>query len=159
MKNFFFFILATVYLSCQPSVRYSSKTDSTVEPEVREQHRPAEISGFIREWLNTPYRFGGTSKTGIDCSGLTMQFMQSMYGIQLPHQAQDQYEQGKRVIRTSLQPGNLVFFAAPHGGKVNHVGIYIGEGKFLHASESEGVIISDLRDPVFASDYVGACHY
>jgi lipoprotein Spr len=159
MKNIFFFILITVGLSCQPSVRYSSGTEPSVDSEQRKQAIPARLSTFIRDWLHTPYRYGGNGKNGIDCSGLVVQFMQDVYGIQVPRQAQDQYVQGKKITKSRLQAGNLVFFSVAHGRSIDHVGVYIGEGQFIHASESEGVIISDLNETFYSENYFGACRY
>jgi lipoprotein Spr len=85
--------------------------------------------------------------------------MKYAYGIKISRQAQDQYDQGEKVLRSRLQPGNLVFFAEHRGQEISHAGIYLGDNKFIHASESEGVIISNLDEEHYSARYAGACRY
>jgi cell wall-associated NlpC family hydrolase len=160
MKDrFFIFILVLFNLYCQPSVRYSSRTEETGDHEYTAPAISARLNSFVQTWLHTPYKYGGTSMYGIDCSGLTIQFMKYAYGIEIPRQAQEQYEQGKKVSRSHLQAGNLVFFTGQRSQEINHTGIYLGDSKFIHASESEGVIISSLDEEYYSARYAGACRY
>jgi cell wall-associated NlpC family hydrolase len=108
--------------------------------------------GALR-FLGTPYVFGGTSTTGFDCSGYT-QHVFAMMGIDLPRTADAQYAVGHPAIG-GTQPGDLVFFQTYAPG-ASHVGIYLGNGNFVHASSSHGVMVSSLSDSYWASRYLGA---
>lgn len=110
--------------------------------------------GFIDEWYGVPYRFGGSTKTGVDCSAFTSFFMSYVYAITLPRRSQDQYNLSKKIKKNDLKEGDLVFFNTRGG--VSHVGVYIGYNKFAHASTSNGVIISDLEEPYFQKRYVAS---
>lgn len=110
--------------------------------------------GFIDEWLNTRYRFGGTTKKGIDCSALTGLLFGAVYGFTLPRTAREQYKVSERIKKENLQEGDLVFFNTRGG--VSHVGVYLSNDRFVHASSSQGVTISDLNDSYYASRYIGA---
>ncbi len=103
-------------------------------------------------FLGVPYSFGGTSASGFDCSGF-VQHVFAMLGVALPRTADAQYDAGHRALG-GPHPGDLVFFDT-YGG-VSHVGIYLGGGKFVHASSSHGVMVSRLSESYWASRYVGA---
>jgi lipoprotein Spr len=118
-----------------------------------EMIRNTNLFKIIDEWLGTRYRLGGTSRMGIDCSALMQVFFTALYGISLPRTAKEQFTFCRRVSRTELQEGDLVFFGTSHG--VSHVGIYLQNNKFAHASTSEGVTISDLFDPYWVKRLVG----
>ncbi|RTE67785.1 glycoside hydrolase [Amphritea opalescens] len=96
-------------------------------------------------WQGVPYRLGGTTKQGVDCSSFTQQAFQQQFGVQLPRTTADQAAEGMRVAGRSLQPGDLLFYRP--GAKGRHVGIYVGRGEFLHASTSRGVMISRVDNP------------
>ncbi|HSH56329.1 MAG TPA: NlpC/P60 family protein, partial [Halomonas sp.] len=91
-------------------------------------------------WAGTPYRLGGTSRHGVDCSALVQNIFAETFQLLLPRTTSEQLSEGRPVSRDELAPGDLVFFRPP--GVYRHVGIYIGEGRFLHASSSRGVMIS-----------------
>lgn len=103
--------------------------------------------------VGVPYLFGGSSRSGFDCSGYT-QYVFKGAGISLPRTAAGQFGVGTSVSRNALQPGDLVFFTTYASG-ASHVGIYIGGGSFLHAS-STGVRATSLNDSYYASRYLGA---
>ncbi|MEA4901199.1 MAG: C40 family peptidase [Desulfitobacterium sp.] len=103
--------------------------------------------------IGVPYVFGGTSRSGFDCSGYTQYVFQGS-GVSLPRTSYAQYGVGSAVSRDELQPGDLVFFSTYDKG-ASHVGIYIGGGSFVHASNS-GVRTTSLSDSYYASRYVGA---
>ena len=108
---------------------------------------------FIDSWWGTRYHYGGTTQDGIDCSGFTGMLMSNVYGITLPRTAKEQYQQTKHVKKDKLQLGDLVFFNTRGG--VSHVGMYLMNNKFVHASTS-GVTISGMDDDYYSRRFVGA---
>lgn len=107
----------------------------------------------IDEWFGTPYRMGGTSKNGIDCSAFVQTLFTAQYGITLPRTAREQYEAATQISRTELKQGDLVFFNTRGG--VSHVGVYLQNNKFVHAASSGGVMISNLFDNYWVKRLVG----
>jgi cell wall-associated NlpC family hydrolase len=101
-----------------------------------------ELRQYYQDWRGTRYRAGGSSHAGVDCSGFTVLAFRDVYGIKLPRTAREQAMRGLPVDRDSLLPGDLVFFKRQRGG--DHVGIYLGNGKFMHASSHQGVAISSM---------------
>lgn len=114
----------------------------------------SKMDKVIDKAIGTKYVTGGISTNGFDCSGFTM-YVFDKIGIDLPHQSGSQYQMGSAISRDDLRPGDLVFFNTTGKG-VSHVGIYVGEGKFAHASSSRGVTISSLSDSYYVNRYVGA---
>jgi hypothetical protein len=117
------------------------------------------ISTLYKEaasWLKTPYRRGGTSSRGMDCSGLTGTIYQNVFGIKLQRSSRDISSiDVKDVQKEELKPGDLVFFATSRRAKgVNHVGVYLGNRHFVHASCSNGVIISSLDEAYYRRTWV-----
>lgn len=109
---------------------------------------------YIDEWYGTRYRFGGNTKGGVDCSAFSSGLMSVVFGIGLPRMAKDQYNVCQRVSRDQLQEGDLVFFHTTRKG-VSHVGVYLANSKFVHASLNNGVVISDLNDAYYSKTFVG----
>lgn len=106
------------------------------------------LSGVYSEWAGTRYRMGGTSKQGIDCSAFMQTTFSAAYGIELPRSTAEQRHLGRQINKSELKKGDLVFFR-----KNNHVGIYIGNNQFMHASTSQGVTISSLDEDYWARTY------
>lgn len=99
-------------------------------------------------WQGTPYKYGRSQKrSGTDCSGFIMEAFDKSLGIKLPRNSAKQAEACRTIKRSELQPGDLVFFHARGSRHVSHVGLYVGEGCMLHASSSQGVMVSRLNDP------------
>jgi cell wall-associated NlpC family hydrolase len=128
-------------------------------PEAKEQ----AASGSPRDSLirtalanrGARYHYGGTSRGGFDCSGFT-RYIFAKHGVSLPHSSRAQYSHGKSVSRDQLQAGDLVFFHTTRRG-ISHVGIFIGNGRFVHASNrSRGVVVDSLGSAYYSSRYVGA---
>lgn len=113
------------------------------------------LIGFLDEWYGTRYRLGGSDKTGIDCSALVQSFFATMYGITISRTCREQYGDTRRIKKTQLREGDLVFFKT-RGRSISHVGIYLRNNKFIHASTSSGVMISDLSEAYFTKRYAGA---
>ena len=114
-----------------------------------------DLVALAQEWLGTRYRYGGSSKSGTDCSGFTMAVFKE-FGYSLYHGAADQYRSATPITDEERDMGDLVFFSFYGDGRIAHVGIYIGNGLFIHASTSRGVIISSVYESYYAKNYVGA---
>lgn len=107
------------------------------------------------EWIGAPYRSGRSDKSGTDCSGLVMQLYRKVYHTRLPRSTSQQMEACSKVSRSKLREGDLVFFSSRRSrNKVAHVGIYLKNGKFIHASTSRGVIVSSLREDYYTRHWL-----
>jgi cell wall-associated NlpC family hydrolase len=106
-------------------------------------------------YMGVPYVWGGTSPSGFDCSGF-VQYTFLQNGVTIPRTTEDQYKAGYWVNKSDLRPGDLVFFTTYRPGP-SHVGIYLGNGKFINASSgAEKIIVTELSNPYFAQRYIGA---
>jgi cell wall-associated NlpC family hydrolase len=105
----------------------------------------------IDEWYGTRYHMGGTTKQGIDCSAFVGVIYASVFGISLPRTARDQYQFTRHISRTELKEGDLLFFNTRGG--VSHVGIYLQNNKFVHASAAKGVTLSDMFEPYYLQHF------
>ena len=101
----------------------------------------------IDEWWGTPYVLGGSSKRGVDCSYFTLDVMNAIYNTNLKRTAAEQYTQSEKIDWSDLKEGDLIFFKTDGSRSISHVGIYMTNNKFAHASTSQGVTISDLSEP------------
>ena len=107
------------------------------------------------EWIGTPYRAGGDSKHGTDCSGLVSQLYKKTYRIRLSRSTDGQLKESNRIARRNLREGDLVFFTSRASRKkVAHVGIYLKDGKFVHASTGQGVIVSSLKEDYYTKHWL-----
>lgn len=113
---------------------------------------------LMDKWWGTKYCIGGNSEKCIDCSGFTTLVMGNIYNIKLPRTAQDQYNFSRRVELEDLQEGDLVFFGSGKNS-ISHVGIYLQNNKFFHASTSVGVTITSLNDKYWKPKFRGAGRY
>lgn len=112
------------------------------------------LYNYIDEWWGTPYRLGGSTRRGIDCSAFVQGLLVSVYGISAPRVAREQKNSCEELDLNDLKEGDLVFFNTRGG--VSHVGVYLRNNRFVHASVSEGVTISDLNDSYWKRRYLGA---
>jgi len=120
----------------------TAEIDQTLLAQLYRQHQ---------EWQGTPYRIGGQSRRGIDCSGFVQLTYRSHLGVALPRTTGQQVTVGQPIRQSELTTGDLVFFRID--GKTRHVGIYLEQNRFLHASKSSGVMISSLDSPYWQSAY------
>ncbi|AEY01042.1 NLP/P60 family lipoprotein [Oceanimonas sp. GK1] len=131
------------------SLTYSISTEP-MKPK-RSQAMVSDLHQVYQRWRGVPYRFGGASEQGIDCSAFTQTLYQEAFGLELPRSTNEQVLLGREVERSELRPGDLVFFRT--GRSTRHNGVYIGNGKFAHASSSVGVTISSLDNVYWRSRY------
>lgn len=117
---------------------------------------PPQTLALLKEadkWLGTKYRYGGDSKKGVDCSGLTMRVYDDALGIKIPRNSAKQQEYCETIRKEDLVEGDLIFFSTGRKGSIGHVGLYIGNGKMIHSSSSKGVIISSLTEDYYRRTY------
>lgn len=131
------------------------KNAATQNEYANDKRISSELVKQARTWIGTPYSYGSNvKKKGTDCSGLTMSLFQDVANLKLPRNSAEQCDYCFNVPRNAMQPGDLVFFtSSTKGGRVTHVGLYIGDGKMIHASTSRGVIESGLDEKYYASHY------
>jgi lipoprotein Spr len=103
---------------------------------------------FVYDWIGTPYRFGGSSRKGIDCSAFTKQLYSEVFNLDIERSSRDIFSTVSPVSKDELKEGDLVFFKI-HSRRISHVGIYLGNNRFAHAS-SKGVAISSLDDAYYS---------
>jgi cell wall-associated NlpC family hydrolase len=144
-------ILLICITGCQSTVRYRAANNNKDDTKRLDQ--------FISEWLGVAYQYGGMSKSGVDCSGFVSILMKEVYGIPIARTTRDQYKQGSKIARNRLRKGDLVFFNLFAKRGVDHVGFYLGSGRFIHAGTNTGVIISEISDDYYRKYYYGACRY
>ena len=115
------------------------------------EHRRSRTVRLVQRFIGVPYLWGGESVTGFDCSGL-VKYVYALAGIAMPHNAAQQYRYGVPVSRDELKPGDLVFF-----DELRHNGIYVGDGRFIHAGQTGGNVgVARLEDAWFKIRWFGA---
>lgn len=156
-------VLFSMY-SCK-NKKEISKTETVVTPKKSENSAiktkyatqlnvaPKEIENeklysFIDEWYATPYKYAGFDKSGIDCSGFTSKLYETVYLKKISRASKDIYATSIEVKKEDLKEGDFVFFKI-ESKNVSHVGVYLMNNKFVHASTKKGVIISDLTEPYY----------
>jgi cell wall-associated NlpC family hydrolase len=116
----------------------------------------AELANFAEQYVGSPYRWGGASPSGFDCTGFVM-WVYSQFGVAMPHNEAGQLASGERVGADDLQPGDVLIFANTYRAGLSHAGIYLGDGQFVHAvDERHGVMVSALWDNYWGPRLVGA---
>lgn len=110
----------------------------------------------VTRWLGAPYRSGGSTERGTDCSGFVMRAYQQAYGITLVHSSGGLFQRTARVKRTEMREGDLVFFRRSKRSPIYHVGIYLRDGKFVHSQSHKGVMVSSLHEGYWGRNYCGA---
>lgn len=118
----------------------------------------ASVINTAQQYMGVPYVWGGSTPAGFDCSGFT-QYVLKQNGITIPRTAAEQYQAGVSILKSNLKVGDLVFFTTYKPG-ASHVGFYMGDGKFIHASSgAKQVTISELSEPYYTQKYIGARRY
>lgn len=172
MRYFYSLIIIILFLSCQSNsntlrnkyfgkkAKETEKKKSTKTSYNSKRELAAtklELNSFLDSWMGSPYRYGGNSKTGIDCSAFTQRFFKDVLNLNIKRTTVLQYQEGRFVKRAQLAYGDLVFFRinGPRA-RVDHVGVYLSDGNFVHASTSKGVTISNLSEKYFNDRYTGS---
>lgn len=139
-------------LSNAPSHRFEKPSNSIANKyakamDVSKKHiKNGDLYNFIDDWEGTKYQYGGLSKRGIDCSGLVYLIYQEVYGKEIPRNTSQQVQIIKRKYESQLKEGDLVFFDF-EGKKFSHVGLYLQNGYYVHASTRKGVMLEKLKNP------------
>ena len=120
-------------------------------PHLNASQIESRLQGQYSHWRGVNYRLGGLSKSGVDCSGFVMLTFRDKFAINLPSTTERQASLGKSIRQKNIQAGDLLFFKTAIFTR--HVGIYMGDGRFLHASTSKGVTVSRLDNPYWKSSY------
>jgi cell wall-associated NlpC family hydrolase len=155
-------LVLIIFSSCRPSTRFSAAKVNDHEPASRDRKSATEspeLNSFVKQWIHTPYKYGGMSRSGVDCSGFSSIVMREIYDIKISRTAEEQYNNGDKIRDSWRSAGDLVFFKNFRGPGIDHVGIYLGDNRFAHASESNGVVVSDLDENYYRKRYVGSCRY
>ena len=147
---FFFsiFLIITVALSSCGSRKPTSTTKAARAADAMANLKSKPLYRFINNWTGVRYKFGGLDKSGIDCSGFALLLQRDIYGKSLPRRSRDQADAIKKKSLANLKEGDLIFFSFG-GREVDHVGVYLNNDFFVHASTSRGVIVDDLTLPVY----------
>ena len=111
-----------------------------------------KVFDLIADWISTPYKYAGKNEKGVDCSGFVNIIFKNVFGLQPGINSLDMFEKTRHIKKNQIKPGDLVFFKT-RGRNVSHVGIYLGNNKFAHASTSNGVVISDLEENYYAKRF------
>ncbi|HRS06905.1 MAG TPA: peptidoglycan endopeptidase, partial [Candidatus Ratteibacteria bacterium] len=144
-----------------PEVANKSE-ETNLETSISTQNDTYDTTKFLAlkvienamNFINTPYRYGGLSQNGIDCSGLVKKSYEAV-GISIPRTSREQAKKGEIIPISAMKPGDVIFFG--NKGVVNHVGIYIGDNKFVHASREFGkVVVADLNDKYYQNHLICA---
>lgn len=150
--------LAVIFLclqGCAPKVQVSynpqQKRTPVAEKTMANKENVLLLQRHYEKWRGTPYIDGGMSASGIDCSGFTVLAYRDLFGVSLPRTAGEQAESGREVPKAFLKTGDLVFFNT--GRTKKHVGIYLADDQFIHASLSKGVTLSSLDDSYWQDKY------
>ncbi|PSQ97292.1 MAG: hydrolase Nlp/P60 [Bacteroidetes bacterium SW_9_63_38] len=128
--------------SSQPTAQDAPSASDTEARTWSPSEAESRLRSAAQRWGNTPHELGGESQSGADCSGLVQSVFSNQFEVTVPRTTEQQVQVGRQVSQSELQPGDLVFFRP--GYKKRHVGIYLSDGEFLHASASSGVTVSPL---------------
>ena len=150
--------LVSGMIACVPPQRYDEGYGSTSAIPSGERATRIGIVRTAQRQIGVPYRMGGLSPRGFDCSGLTL-YSYRKNGIRIPRTASQQFKSGKKITLRTARPGDLVFFST-NGGRYSHVGVYRGKGEFIHSPSSGSTVrIDSISNPYWKAHYTGAAKY
>lgn len=133
----------------------SKDTPPEMDKSAKKDEQDARLQEFIKEWLGVRHRIGGRTKNGVDCSGFVGVLYQEIHNTSLPRSSSDiAATVNLKHNREELETGDLVFFCI-RGKRVSHVGYYLDNGRFVHSSTSQGVIISSMNEPYWDKNFCG----
>ncbi len=153
--------MASSFVSVQAQTAKSKSQVETEDPDNLAKEYFSQIMGvaisatsnlklyqFVYDWIGTPYRWGGETKKGVDCSAFTKEIYAKAFGIILHRTSRDIFGMTSPVGRDELKEGDLIFFKIK-SRSITHIGIYLGNNRFAHASSSRGVVLSNLNEPYY----------
>lgn len=168
LKYLLFSICFLYLISCkhqQSTIKTSetsTKTSSSIKKKYAEKLGISEsdiknekLYQFIDDWHGVKYKYGGKDKSGIDCSGLTATLYSVVYKKTISSNTKDLVNEVKKIKESDLKEGDLIFFNT-NGKSISHVGVYLQNHKFVHASTKKGVMVSDMNEPYFKQTYVSS---
>ncbi len=150
-----FFMLIMLMTGCSPKFAPRPYYVGQEKVIASQDELVEKIKVEIQKFYGAPYKWGGETPSGTDCSGMVKTIYQQALGITLPHNAQAIYETSKKIYRMDLMFGDLVFFSST-GRRATHMGIYVDRNYFLHASSSRGVVLSKLSETYYKNQFIGA---
>jgi len=143
---FFLLLLSLVIAGCSTTYQHPDPSRMAYKGNLQ-----SRLQQHYRRWVGTPYRLGGLSKKGIDCSGFALVTYRDVFGVDLPRSTDELEDVGESVAKADTRVGDLLIFKT--GLWQQHVGIYVGAGNFIHASTSRGVMTSSLHSEYWADAY------
>ncbi len=151
----FIIINMTSCIFISPKEKTVVPVNSKPESKSIESSKKMDVVTFAKTQLGVPYRYGGVDSNGFDCSGFVYFIYKKALNKTIPRTSIDQSKYGYKINKNELQEGDLVFFDTSSKGHVNHSGIYIGDGKFIHSSSGKhrGVVISSLNSGFYDRNY------
>ncbi len=114
-----------------------------------------KLYSFISDWYGTPYKYGGCEKTGVDCSCFTINLFEKVYGKKMPRTAGEIYKECEKTSIDSAKEGDLIFFKI-NSNSITHVGVYLKDKKFVHASTTKGVLVNSLTETYYQKYFYAA---
>lgn len=150
--------LTLLGVSCRSQKNIIDDKVEIVAVERNDKDVNEDLYKEVESWLGTPYKYGGQTKKGTDCSGLVVEIYRKIYGKKLYRSSYEIYEKNcEHIDKDELREGDLVFFITSKKGKrINHIGLYLKNNKFVHSTTKRGVIITDLSENYYKKRFVGA---
>ena len=154
----YLFIIALLFTSCSTTPKTYKKVplkQQKISYKLKKKnHVTTKLYDAYKRWAGVKYCYAGESKNGIDCSSLVQTIYKEAFHIKLPRTTKEQIKVGKRVQKSALKEGDILFFKTSY--HVLHSGIYLEKGKFIHASSKYGVILSNIHNPYWRAKYFQA---